>query len=267
MRHIAHAQAGGMHAQPGCQPEASRCSPAGNAVGVQHGALGRPGRSPCCAEPLCCRVLLLSMRCGMCCAAAVPGEAAAERSHAQAQQQLQRQPVSQLSVTGVSLAVMSRRHGRAAAAAAGPAPAAAQTQPAAPGVTSSSGSSRQDTAQASPSKAAATDLAAVLAAEGWRECHVVLRQWQCNIALCAAARAGKSSGAAGKAAQQPHAGRDQTPPAIVLHYQTAGVNEVGGRNKRGGSPKAAMLCWDGGGSQDAWLAQATSPAWHPTTRS
>lgn len=163
---------------------------------------------------------------------AVTGEAAAERS--QAQQQLQRQPVTQLSVTGVSLAVMSRRHAHAAvsdAAASIPAAAAAAQGPA-PGVSSSSMPSGQANARAASStpSAAATDLAVALAAEGWQECHVLLRQWQCTIALCAAAKAVRGgSGAAGKAAQQSYAGsvQDQAPPAIILQYQTAGVSEVG----------------------------------------
>jgi hypothetical protein len=162
---------------------------------------------------------------------AVAGEAAAERS--QAQQQLQRQPVTQLSVTGVSLAVMSRRHAHAAVSdAAASIPAASAAQGPAPGVSSSSMPSGQANARAASStpSAVATDLAAALAAEGWQECHVLLRQWQCTIALCAAAKAVRGgSGAAGKAAQQSYAGsvQDQAPPAIILQYQTAGVSEVG----------------------------------------
>jgi hypothetical protein len=145
---------------------------------------------------------------------------------------LQRQPVTQLSVTGVSLAVMSRRHAHAAVSGAGVIPAAAAAQTPTPGVSSSSASNGQADAQAAAStpSAAATDLAVALTAEGWQECHVLLRQWQCNIALCAAAKAVRgSSEAAGKAAQQTYPGgvHDQAPPAIILQYQTAGVSEVG----------------------------------------
>jgi hypothetical protein len=80
------------------------------------------------------------------------------------------------------------------------------------------------------STAAASDLAAVLTADGWRECHVLLRQWQCTIALSAVLKGSRgSSGAAVQAAQaHPDTGsvQDKAPPAVVLRYQTAGLNEV-----------------------------------------
>lgn len=162
------------------------------------------------------------------------GEAAAERSQAQARHQHQhqqhRKPISQLTVTGVSLAVMSRRQREPfTAAAAGGAASPVQGAAAAP-ASSSAGQGRLDP-DAFIATAAASDLAAALAAEGWGESHVLLRQWQCTVALCAAVTASRSSGAAGEAAQQTRAVSrnkpQQAPPAIVLQYQTAGMNEVG----------------------------------------
>lgn len=81
---------------------------------------------------------------------------------------------------------------------------------------------------AGPAAAAASDLAAVLAAEGWRDSHVLLKQWQCTIALWAAKGASRGSAAAAEAAQQNEPGKEQTleQPAVVLHYQTAGISEV-----------------------------------------
>lgn len=168
---------------------------------------------------------------------AFAGEAAAEISQNQVRQQQEHhhQSVSQLSVTGVSLAVMSRRHALAAPPAASVAPgtAAASTfgssHTAAAPPTSSTAQVKQKAA-AMPSTAAASDLAAVLTADGWRECHVLLRQWQCTIALSAVLKGSRgSSGAAAQAAQahQDTGGvQDKAPPAIVIRYQTAGLSEV-----------------------------------------
>jgi hypothetical protein len=102
------------------------------------------------------------------------------------------------------------------------------------GAATSASSSAWQAAQKANVQAAtaSSNLAAALAAEGWQECHVLLRQWQCTIALCAASKASKSSGGtAAQAAQQEQTAGNrqaQAPPAIVLQYQTAGINEVSG---------------------------------------
>jgi len=167
--------------------------------------------------------------------AAETGEAAAGqqqgRVHRQPRQQQQPQQVSQLSITGVSLAVMSRRQGLAAS----PVAAAAQQSPAV------SSSEQKCEGRAGPSTAA-SDLAAVLAAEGWRECHVLLRQWQCTITLCAAQRARKGSKAAAQAASPNDTSsvQDQQTPAIIVQYETAGMAEVCRRCR--GWPGGGCLC-------------------------
>lgn len=157
-----------------------------------------------------------------------------------------RKPISQLSVTGVSLAVMSRRQADAPepwVAAAGPGAPTAAPPAAVQGAVPVAGSNAKLGAQR-PDAAAIFDLATALATEGWRECHVLLRQWQCTVALCAAERASKSSEAAAQAAKQNRSAssrQGKLPPAIVLQYQTAGVNEVSTDNWA--LQQCMVCCW------------------------
>jgi hypothetical protein len=123
----------------------------------------------------------------------------------------QQNPVTQLSVTGVSIALMSSQPAAgvaAAATAAGPPPAPSRI-----------GSCRP---------ALSADLAACLLEEGWQQAHVIVKQWKCSIDVrspssrCTVSTA--SPGLNQAAEQAANVGQDQL--AAVLRFKPAGVAEV-----------------------------------------
>lgn len=196
------------------------------------------------------------------------GDAAAELQQEQEQQWAgpgrqqigTQQLVSQLSVTGVSVAVMSRRLPQAhldhpdpaastitAAAAGVPTAGVADSRSGALGNMPAASASASAAAQAGMCQragaAATTDLGAALAAEGWQDKFVLLRQWQCSVGLYAPggnssinsstmshkkAAVGRAAPAAENIAgqQQQQQPPPQAPCAIFVHYTTAGVREV-----------------------------------------
>lgn len=119
-----------------------------------------------------------------------------------ASSQQKQNPVTQLSVTGVSIALMSSQPIPAAAAGVVPAP-------------STIGNCRP---------ALAADLAACLLEEGWQQAHVVLKQWQCSIDVRSPSSRSASRPASTQAAEQA-ATVDQQLAAILM-YKPAGVAEV-----------------------------------------
>lgn len=121
--------------------------------------------------------------------------------------------VTQLSITGVSIAVMSRQQ--------------------VPGSSSSAGAAA---AGGSPA-AGSADLAAVLRAEGWQQAHLVLRQWQCSVTVMQRSRqqaaAAAAAGTAGGTAEQQEGAADQQqqqpgqpPPALKLTFGSSGQPQV-----------------------------------------
>jgi hypothetical protein len=142
----------------------------------------------------------------------------------------------------------------AAAALAQPPPVASSSSPA------TSSSKSEGDRVFTTSGAAASDLAAVLAAAGWQKCHVLLRQWQCTVAVCAPRSKGsKDKAAAAQAAPAAHADAEQRPaPAIVLDYQAAGVSTVRRRRVQDNHSKAGArlaLRW-----HDCTVSDASTPS-------
>ncbi|WIA12622.1 hypothetical protein OEZ85_006279 [Tetradesmus obliquus] len=131
-------------------------------------------------------------------------EAPAASGNTAASSQQKQNPVTQLSVTGVSIALMSSQPIPAAAAGAVPVP-------------STIGNCRP---------ALAADLAACLLEEGWQQAHVVLKQWQCSIDVRSPSSRSASRPASTQAAEQA-ATVDQQLAAILM-YKPAGVAEIDG---------------------------------------
>jgi hypothetical protein len=123
----------------------------------------------------------------------------------------QQNPVTQLSVTGVSIALMSSQPAAgmtAAATAAGLAPAPSTICSCRP--------------------AQSADLAACLLEEGWQQAHVIVKQWQCSIDVRSpSSRSTVSTASPGfRQAAEQAANVGQQQLAAVLRFKPAGVAEV-----------------------------------------
>lgn len=130
--------------------------------------------------------------------------------------------MSQLTVAGFSLAVMSGWQPPAAVT------ATSSEMEASTARAAHTSQECDETTAADACAALSANLGTALAAEGWRECHVLLRQWQCTINLCTAHHSSKGKPAAAQAARHGNAGslHDHVRPALVLLYQAPGLSKV-----------------------------------------